>query len=350
MSRRSKGKSKSHRSGTPESGAGTAKSRPDAGGPVSGASEALASGRGPTAKQVTFRPLLVVLGIEAVLLLAFFLLAVRYAPPAELRADDAIALPEGAASFQLRLEQDLPPYLKWRLSGVEVAVKPLPASEGKTASEGQGRTDGNGVASLSIEAPAEAGVYRYRARALESAEDDAERASTDVALHVIPAAAKLVVTTVGGTLWSRLLQSGRTPPAPRARASQVLSELARSHTIIYLDVQPLMQPEKTRGWLKEHGFPEGALLVPEVTFNDDDGAGRWPEIQSYLKQGIASRWTGVAWCFGSSSDEMFSFRLCFKGPSTRLVYLGVTSPPASGGSRGKAALSWDAARELLEER
>jgi hypothetical protein len=289
---------------------------------------------------VSVWPLLAVLVAEGAIVLVLYLLVASYLPPATLVAYDAVSLPGEEVSLNLRLVQDLPPLLKGRVADVEILVTPAPHT---ALGETRGVTQSSGSASVSLTAPTVARNYPFHAQARSPGGD--EIAAADFELHVIPAQAKLLITTLSDTLWSSLLEKINRQPTPHAQASEVLGELATSHAILYLDSRSGNDPERIRSWLHRHGFPRGPLLVPDLMASGTSDEPYGKRIEEYLEDEVRSRWKNVAWGIGSSSEEMRAFR----ESNIRALHVGVRSPPLSDGPGVEAALDWSAVRDRLSD-
>ncbi|MFP4055231.1 MAG: hypothetical protein ACLFV7_15345, partial [Phycisphaerae bacterium] len=110
------------------------------------------------------------------------------------------------------------------------------------------------------------GDYHFEAKMLRVPENtDANVAKVEPAPLVVlarPKDEKFVVidldhTVVADSFWRVLLGGAR----PMADSVRVTRRIAREYSIIYLTHRPDLLARKSRGWLDEHGYPTGVLMV-----------------------------------------------------------------------------------------
>ena len=92
-------------------------------------------------------------------------------------------------------------------------------------------------------------------------------------------------------------------PEPMPQAAEVLHDLARSHTIVYLTHRPDVFGPKSKAWLKDHGFPPGPLLLSTLrTFLKGSGA-----YKSMMLEDITARFTRVEIGIGDKISDVLSY-------------------------------------------
>ena len=95
------------------------------------------------------------------------------------------------------------------------------------------------------------------------------------------------------------------PNAARALPGslQVLTQLARDHTIVYLTFRPGPVALRTKSWLASHGYPRGPLLVPDaldLVFGNR-------RYKSRRLQQITCRFDNVAYGIGDKISDVEAY-------------------------------------------
>ena len=167
-----------------------------------------------------------------------------------LTTEDVIVTPGQPARFVVFLDRE---YMKASIEGAKVSFtvdhKPV----------GEAVTDRDGVAS--IEAVLDGGSNRYEAPAVIGNDQvrkigrifhwDASR--TAVAIDVDE--------TISWTDYGQLFLTALDTVSPAlAHSPEAVRAMQTAYQIVYLSARPRWLHEKTRVWLKEHGFPPGPIL------------------------------------------------------------------------------------------
>jgi hypothetical protein len=292
-------------------------------------------------------PLAIALVLQALIILLFYSLAGSNAPPPRLLAFDALALPGEEIQLEILIDQDLPPFLSTDDEAYEVTI------EGATPEALSKTTSPNKALFVSIRAPDEPGIVELVVRA-KATDNDAVELEKKVILQVIPADAKIVISTIRHTLWSPLLaaaaDSGSLPRA-RPRASAALDKLAGDHSVIYVEFIARRDLPWIGDWLEKNAFPAGAVLFLR-DYDPRHPDTREPRLVRLLSERINDRWKDRAWAFGSDTEETESFANAgFK--TVHIGAVGLDSGGSSGGSSGKAkrvvpAQSWAAVDDIIK--
>lgn len=181
----------------------------------------------------------------------------RAAPPEwlVLTGHDAITVPGATVPLRVKVEDAFGPF------------RPDAAREKVTflafgRELGTARTDREGFAALTVQAPREPGVYGVTTR-LDGRDG---RPSGHAKLFVVPADRPVVVCDVDGTLSAmgtvRALVAGdRAPCYPGS--PELLRELAKTHQVVYLTARDDALDKKTRAFLALHAFPTGPVIFDE---------------------------------------------------------------------------------------
>jgi len=130
---------------------------------------------------------------------------------------------------------------------------------------GQAATDGEGRATLKWKPPGR-GDYEITVKILAVPDDDLEdmleASPTPLWVSVRPKDARFVVIDLDHTVvasgFARVLIGGA---RPMSRAAEVVSEIAKEYSLIYLTHRPDLLAGKSKRWLADNGFPKAPLLV-----------------------------------------------------------------------------------------
>jgi len=294
------------------------------------------------ANRVRIWPIVLGVVLQSLIILLIYSLASANAPPPRLLAFDLVALPGEKVALEVRIDQDLPPLLgsaddAWSVTIDGTAPGSLPATT---------TTATNQPLLVALTAPEKPGIIELRVHA-KSADDDVDL-QRKVVLQVVPADARIVISTVRHTLWSRPIarrsEAGEPlPPRARPGASATLGRLAADHSILYLELIPRRYLPWIGDWLDENGFPKGAVLF----VRDHDP--RRPDTRGaalirFLSRRIKDRWKSGAWAFGSDEEETQALATV----GFRTVHIG-----ARGGDSGNTppvvpAQSWDAVDDIIK--
>ena len=145
------------------------------------------------------------------------------------------------------------------------------AVEYALAKESLGRavTDGEGFAVLKWkipEKPARTCQYEFTAKIVAVPDEDYEHmlkvSPAPLLVCARPKETKFAVIDLDHTVvasgFARVLIGGA---KPMPKAAEVVKELARDYSVIYLTHRPDLLAAKSKRWLGENGFPRGPLLV-----------------------------------------------------------------------------------------
>jgi hypothetical protein len=90
---------------------------------------------------------------------------------------------------------------------------------------------------------------------------------------------------------------------PMPGAAEVLGELGRNHTIVYLTHRPDLFGPKSKAWLQEHGFPPGPLLLSTLqTFAKGSGAYKTRRLED-----IRARFSRVETGIGDKISDALAY-------------------------------------------
>lgn len=290
------------------------------------------------------------LTLQAALIGLYFFWSFRYAPLPRLLAFDAVALPGEPIVLEARVETYLPPLLHSRSSEPEVQFRPLPAVAGATVDEPpagpvlRGRLGTDGIVRVPMVAPLEAGVHRFRAEIAGVRDARGGPISDEVVVQVIPPDAELCIATP----WDTVVREERPPPGaagPRLveaeGARSVLQDLARKHSVVYVDSEPKIRFHLLRTWLRDHGFPAGAVLGPPAAVILGEAEF---ELSGLLQEVLLKRWKRVAWTFAATSTQAEAFSDC----GLRSILVGQQLPPPGGGGKVFVRPDWKSVERLVE--
>jgi hypothetical protein len=140
---------------------------------------------------------------------------------------------------------------------------------------GSARTDANGYARIQV-TPAKAGDYQFAARVSAvpaSAPPDLVRITpSPILLSARPREAQLVTVDLDHTVvdsgFVRVLLGGA---RPMPRSADVLQQVAKRYTVVYLTHRPDLLSRRSKEWLGSNGYPPGPLLVSRVSDVFDSG-------------------------------------------------------------------------------
>jgi hypothetical protein len=281
-------------------------------------------------------------------ILGFYALAASYPPSPRLLAFDAVAHPGEEVDLEVRVEQDLPPLLDLDAEAVEVTVEG--AAIGKPP---RARVAVNGTATFRVRAPAEESVHGLRVSARCTARGPRAWSLTSTAnLHVIRRDRKLVLATVWDTL-SRLPlvasrdgeSGGHDRPRPKSRdhAKEVLAELARDRAVVYIEFRPSADLPRARDWLREEGFPPGAILFPRGVDPRNVDETKKPRLIHLLSE-IRGRWPNIEQAIAFDEHDASTFAEA-RIPTIQVGSRGTLFP---GDSRVRQAEGWEEVKSLLE--
>lgn len=175
--------------------------------------------------------------------------------------EDALACPGGEVRIHAEVEWPIYPPLDPPLSGipveVEVGSQRLPAAP----------TDASGIVEFPFQVD-HTGILPLRASLTTSSRWRSR--VVEARLHVLSSSHPLLICDIDKTISaaSHLVATfGPNPilrPIPEAR--EVLERLSERFQIVYLSARDHMFFEKTRRWLRKHGFPEGPLFLRRIRF------------------------------------------------------------------------------------
>jgi len=271
-------------------------------------------------------PLLVVFAVQAAFIGTIYVLAVRYAPPPAVAPLDALALPGAEATIGIRLEAQGSPVVAPRVAGARVEFSLARAAGGESR---EAEVNQAGVASAVVTAPAEPGVYRYRARLMPS-EGLSFAGEEEVLLEVAPADRPLLFVVVPDSL-SPDRQKTVLPGATSA-----LRDLSRGRSTIYVRTNRL-SASRLRAWLEENGFPAGPLLTVATR---DGGRTLRTEL---ARLDVSRRTKSDPWAVTSSNAEAGDFAAA----GVRVVLLGAPGGLEVDGRTVFALSSWDEVRKKI---
>lgn len=156
-----------------------------------------------------------------------------------------------------------------------ISIKEMEEVEGATVeflldqtSVGKVKTDKDGYAKLSW-TPPKAGDYRLTAKIVAVGDDDLKPILNCTPAPLLVSArakdTKFVVVdldhTVVGSSFFRVLFGGA---KPMPKAAEVVKELRKNYSLVYLTHRPGQLTVKSKSWLTENGFPPAPLLVSKL--------------------------------------------------------------------------------------
>ncbi|HVR74861.1 MAG TPA: hypothetical protein VMT52_11035 [Planctomycetota bacterium] len=206
-----------------------------------------------------FRPVLVLVIIEAAFLAAVYGLASRYAPPWVLTAMDCIALPGADAVLGVRIHAR-PPFSQSSPAGVELDFHGVDAEGGELEPKplGSSAVGLDGVAHCAVRAPLRPGVFRYVARVRNTGKFRFERDEEEILLQVVPADRPILIVGI-----PQAISSDEASEAA-ATARERLASLERRAAVAYLAARERDSPRRLGAWLERLGLPSGAVLVGPI--------------------------------------------------------------------------------------
>jgi hypothetical protein len=284
-----------------------------------------APGAAPSRQPPRLWPLLVVLAVQAALIGAIYLLAVRYAPPPAVIPLDALALPGVGATIGVHLETQGSPIVAPRVAGTRVEFFPATAAGESRETDRVGIVNDAGIASVTVAAPAEAGIYTYRAR-LAPSEGSSFAGEEEVLLEVAPADRPLIFVVVPETLSPDLLPG----------ATAALRDLGRERSTVYVRTNRL-SASRLRAWLEENDFPVGPLLTVAAR---DGGRSLRAEL---ARLDLSRRAKSGLWAVTRSSAQAADFAAA----GVRVVLLGAAGGLEVDGRTVFALSSWDEVRKKV---
>lgn len=209
-------------------------------------------------------------------------------PKALITIGDVLAPSGHPVRLEVELERRWMPFIDPPMAGEEIELEGV----------GKSVTDLGGRASFSIEPP-KPGAHHYRARWRDEA--------AEAMVLVKPAETPLFITDIDGTIadvssFGFIVRSNGSV-RPMADAPEILQEISRTMTVLYLSARDHVFGEKTKAWLRMHGFPEGPLYVRRVRF--------WsatPMEHKLARLGeIRPRFTNVRWGVGDLPGDVEAY-------------------------------------------
>ena len=126
-------------------------------------------------------------------------------------------------------------------------------------------TDAAGVASVPF-TPTRPGDYRITVEVSAAGMAEKPPKNQDILIACRDARASLVVVDMDKTIVASGFQTVLLgDPTPMARSAEVLAELSKKHSIIYLTHRPDYFGIKSRAWLRDNDFPAGPLLLSSIS-------------------------------------------------------------------------------------
>jgi hypothetical protein len=182
--------------------------------------------------------------------------------------------------------------------------------------DGTAKTDDDGLARISITAPAQPGAYRVRAVVL------GDGSETTATLRVLPEGTELVVFDIDGTLTTTddevtrdvldehlgHLADGKYAAAAYDHGAALARTWAeRGFVIVYLTGRPYWLVDHSRAWLRDGGYPEGLVrttlrhrdVVPKI-----DGVG---EFKAAYLRGLVDAGYRIAAAHGNASTDVWAY-------------------------------------------
>lgn len=183
---------------------------------------------------------------------------------------DALTVPGKSISVSARFQRDDQPLVD-RSVTFSVLGQSLSA-----------RTDEAGIARASVK-PGQAGVYKVTAR-LDSSSSSARATGY---LHVVDRPLVLVDIdeTISAVKFQAVKEGGGDDAPTYPGAPELLNDLAKTHAIVYLTGRDDRWERTTRTFLKNRGFPAGALQM-NLRREWDDGAYKLRVMQGMRARGL----------------------------------------------------------------
>ena len=211
-----------------------------------------------------------------------------------LQGQDVLSLPGEKAVLRIRLESGS--FLRDQ-EGREVRF----VLDGKTLATGV--TDEEGFAETVFEPPSP-GDYSFRIEVPVASEADSWP-EVDLLVSCRPGDAPIAVVDLDGTLLPRDFKEVLTgDPQPLDQACEVLKELARNCTIVYLTHRPECFGPKSKSWLARHGFPRGPMLLSDLSAFVHGNR----EYKSEALHRLRSRFSAMTIGIGDKFSDMSAYR------------------------------------------
>ena len=158
---------------------------------------------------------------------------------------------------------------------------------------GAARTDDDGYAAVRFKPPAP-GDYIVTAEAVPGSLKTASLSPVEALVSCREAGAPLVIVDLDKTLVAagfRTVLVG--DPPPMAHSVEVMNELARHFTLVYLTHRLEYFGPKSKAWLHAHGYPRGPVILADVR-EFLKGSGDYKiEVIEHLRQRFSGRLIGI---------------------------------------------------------
>lgn len=181
---------------------------------------------------------------------------------------------------------------------------------------GTAKTDDDGIARISITAPAQPGAYRMQAVVT------GDGTETRATLHVLPATTELVVFDIDGTLtttddevsrdvldehFGHLADGTYTAAAYEHGAELARAWAERGFVVVYLTGRPYWLVDHTRAWLRDGGYPEGLVRTTLRHRDVVPNVGGVGEFKSAYLRGLVDAGYRIVAAHGNASTDVWAY-------------------------------------------
>lgn len=164
-------------------------------------------------------------------------------------------------------------------------------------------TDGDGLATATL-SPVSPGDVRIRAEVAAAGFDGPRPEPQEILVACRTPETPMVIVDMDRTIVDSGFHAVLVgDPPPMAQSPEVLAELARTHTIIYLTHRPDAFSAKSKAWLRANGYPPGPVLL-STTRGFLGGSGKF---KAGVLGGLKERFTRVEIGIGDKVSDAAAY-------------------------------------------